>query len=301
MSAIHDQLVASLALESQREQRYGIFDGMDYETYRAIDAVNYSSLKHMRRSALSYLWHQGNPQPPTLAMQLGTHTHRMILEPDTAGDFAIWGECEGQNVRRGKVWDQFQAECALSGKQVITRDERDAMVAMAKAVRTSSLAWHYLEGGRSEVVLVWRDPKFNCDCKARLDKLKRIGGRAVIADLKTTRDCRPFRFGNEAYRLGYHLQLAMYCEGFRVLTGETPEMVEIAVESKAPHELAVYSISEDVLWKGREDYERLMKMRAESERTGVWPPAVEALTDLTLPSYAYGSAEEDFNLNELAE
>lgn len=302
MSAIHQQLVDSLAaMDAARPIEYGFFDDMSYEKYRAIPAVNYSTLKNMMRSPLAYRYFIDNPRPSTPAMDLGKHTHRMILEPNTVGDFAVWGELEGQNVRRGKVWDEFRAECAISNKQVITKDERAGMIGMATAVRKSALAMRYLDGGHSEVSCVWRDKKFNRDCKGRFDKVILIGGKPHIVDLKTTRDCRPMRFGNEAYRMGYHIQLAMYEDGYRVITGETPKMIEIAVENKPPYELVVYEVSDDVLFQGHEDYVRLMKLLAESERTGAWPPAEESITTLSLPSYAYGSDADEFTFDDLVE
>jgi hypothetical protein len=144
---------------------YGFFDNMPFEEYRKIDAVNYSSLKHMKRSPLAYRYFMDHPTQPSPQMILGNHTHRMILEPETVGDFALWGEVEGQNVRRGKVWDAFQAECALSHKEVITKDERTAMVGISTAVRKSPLAMRFLDGFRSEVTMVWRDKRFDRDCK----------------------------------------------------------------------------------------------------------------------------------------
>jgi hypothetical protein len=302
MSVLHDQLIASHVLEDLKavsSHHYGFTPNMSFEEYCKIPAVNYSSLKHMKRSPLSYRYFKDHPVPPTDAMVLGNHTHRMILEPETVGDFALWGEVEGQNVRRGKVWDTFQAECALSQKQVITRQERAAMVNISTAVRKSPLAMRFLDGHISEVTMVWRDKRFDRDCKGRLDKTGRISAVPFIADLKTAKDCSKFSFGNAAYRLGYHIQLAMYREGFRTLTGEDPEMYEIAVENKPPYELTVFSIPDEVLAKGQEDYEFLMRKLCECERTDSWPPAEESITDLSLPSYAYGSDADDFNFSDL--
>jgi hypothetical protein len=297
---LHEQLSASLAVNLMPVQ-YGFFEDMEYDEYRRIDAINYSSLKCMMRSPLAYRYFMDHPKTATAAMQLGSHAHRMILEPNKTGDFAVWGEVAGQNVRRGKVWEDFQAECAASGKKVITKDEREGMIGMSAAVRKSALAMRYLDGGRAEVSCVWRDKQFDRACKGRFDKIIFIGGQPHIVDLKTTRDCRPMRFGNEAYRMGYHLQLWMYEEGYRVLTGERPKMIEIAVENKPPYELCVFDVTEDVLYAGREDYVRLVKMLCESERTGIWPPSEESITNLTLPSYAYGSDADEFSFSDLTE
>jgi hypothetical protein len=283
------------------QDEYGFFHGTLFEDYDKIAAVNFSSLRHMTRSPLAYRWFKDHPQAPTAPMVLGNHTHRMILEPDTIGDFAVWGEVEGQNVRRGKVWDAFQAECAAAQKQVITLEQKKSMVSIATAVRKSSLAMRFLDTPRSEVAMVWRDKTFERDIKGRADKIGNISGRAYLVDLKTCRDCRKFPFGNAAYRMGYHIQLAMYRAGHLVLTGEDPEVYEVAVESKPPYELAVYQVPDEVLAKGQEEYEFLMKQLIECERTDTWPPREEGITELSLPSYAYGSDADEFNFSDLTE
>jgi hypothetical protein len=280
---------------------YGMFHGTLFEDYEKIPAVNFSSLRNMMRSPLAYRWFKDHPSSPTAPMVLGNHTHRMILEPDTIGDFAVWGEKEGQNVRRGKTWEAFQAECAAARLQIITAQERKSMISIATAVRKSSLAMRFLAADRSEVAMVWKDKTFDRDIKGRADKIGRISGVAHLTDLKTCRDCRKFPFGNAAYRMGYHIQLAMYREGYRIITGEDAEVYEIAVENKPPYELAVYHAPNEVLDKGLEDYAFLMKQLVECERTDTWPPREEGIGELSLPSYAYGSDADEFSFADLTE
>ena len=268
---------------------FGIFERMGFEEYQRIPALNYSALKHMMRSPLHYRWHADNPMIPTEEMRLGNAIHRAILEPDTVGDIACF-----DGIRRGRVWDQFCQD--NFDKLIITKKQGDLLVTMVAATRTSQTAMRYLgASGPSEVSLVWRDKAAGIDCKGRIDKLAHVGGKPFIVDLKSCRDCQPFRFGNEAYRLGYHIQLAMYRGGYFYLTGELPDVVEIAVESKPPHEIAVYTIPEEVLQQGHDDYARLVRRVMECEESGEWPPALETETDLSLPSYAYGDLGDDLS------
>ena len=120
----------------------GFIENMPYEEYAKVDALNGSSIIHMRRSPMNFRWKMDNVEPPTPALILGTATHRMILEPNRVGDFAVWGEKEEEKVRRGKVWDAFQE--AHQDKMILTVDERDAMVSMA--VCECGLAWCYHQG-----------------------------------------------------------------------------------------------------------------------------------------------------------
>lgn len=274
----------------------GFYPAVDFEDYASIKAHNGSSIVHMMRSPLHYRWAKDHPEPPTPAMVLGTITHRMILEPTRIGDFVVWGEKPDQKVRLGKVWDAFKDE--HGNKTIITRKERDAMVQIAVAVRRNTRVAELLRSGRSELSMVWRDTELGHLCKGRIDYL-REDGQPVIADLKTTRDSRPFQFGSQAYRLGYHIKLAMYQDGYFALTGELAPVKIIAVESKPPYDCAVYGVPPDVLQQGHEDYLRLMDRIRECEESGIWPGAVEGEVDLTLPTYAFTETSDDLASLEL--
>jgi hypothetical protein len=278
---------------------YGFHPGMDFDAYSAIDAINYSSLKHMMRSPMKYRYEKDHPQPPTDAMILGTASHRMILEPEKIGGFAVWGETEDQKSRRGKVWDAFEA--ANSGKLIVTASQRDNMVGMAVAVRKGPAARYlYFKGeGRNEVSAVWRDKASGLDFKGRIDRLVKVGGSLTVVDLKTTRDCHPYRFGNEFYRLGYAIQAAMYREAVFYIAGELPEYVVVAIDQKPPHESAVYRLTDSVLQVGKDDLSRLLIQLRECVKSGRWPGAIPEETELQLPAFVYGEHGDEADLGDL--
>lgn len=271
----------------------GFFFDMPFEEYQKIDALNGSAIVHMRRSPMYYRHMLDNPPVSTPAQVLGTATHRLILEPKLAGDFAIWPK---ENERRfGKVWDDFKF--ANRGKMIVTEDERNAMVGCAIAVHKNPVARKYLAAeGATEVSMVWTDRATGRRFKGRLDKQTK--GHTII-DLKTTRDCTPYRFGGQAYALGYHIKAALYWLGYRALTGKEPHFKFIAVESKKPHESAVYRAHPDVISQGMEDLDGLLKTLAECETSGAWPGAQQEEADLTLPTYAFTDAADDLSDLEL--
>jgi hypothetical protein len=273
----------------------GMYDAVDFADYAAIDAYNGSSIVHMSRSPLHYRWLKDHPEPPTPAMVLGTFTHRMILEPDRVGDFVVWGDQPDQKVRNGGKWEAFKEE--NEGRTIITRTERNDMVQIVAAVRRNPAVTKLLREGRSELSMIWKDRDLGHLCKGRIDYLRE--GPPVILDLKTTRDVRPFKFGNQAFQLGYHIKLAMYQNGYFTLTGETAPVKIIAVENKPPYDSAVYFVPSDVLQQGHEDYLRLMEKIHECEEAGCWPGAVEGEAELSLPSYAYGQTSDDLSDLEL--
>jgi hypothetical protein len=269
----------------------GIFPGVPFDEYAKIDALNGSSLVHMKRSPMYYRWCVDNPQPSSPAQILGTATHQMILEPEKVGDYAIWDSAT--NGRRfGKKWDEFQA--ANVGKTHLTADEAANMIGMAVAARKSPTMRKYLSApGDTEVVMVWRDQSSGRLMKGRCDKI--IRDTTTIIDLKTTRDCHSYKFGGQAFALSYHIKAAIYVSGYQALTGDRPKFKFLAIDSKPPYESAVYRATPDVILQGGEDWLALMHRLDECEATGNWPPEQDEETDLILPNYAYSDASEDMS------
>ena len=273
----------------------GFYEGMDFDGYAGIDALNGSSIVHMRRSPMFYKFMRDNPQPPTPAMVLGTATHRMILEPDRVNDFAVWGEQDDQKVRRGGVWEAFKA--AHADRMIVTAAERDAMIGMAVGARKNIPIQKYANAkGKCEVSMFWTDPVSGRSFKGRVDK---ILPNHTIFDLKTTRDCQSFKFGAQSYALGYHIKMALYWNGYKTITGHEPHLKLGAIESKAPHESAVYRVTKDVILQGLEELDVLLKTLAECEKTDTWPAAEEEETDLLLPTWATTQNDEDLILEGL--
>ncbi len=265
--------------------------------YRALPAMNISLLKELRRSPLHFR-HAMTHSKSSAAMALGTAAHCATLEPERfAHDFVVWDRRTDSGraaPRTGKAWEAFVAEAGA--RTVLTADEYGLTVEMAAAVRTDAVAAKYLEHGEPEVSMTWTlDGR---PCKGRVDWMTVMDDGPVIVGLKTARDCRPFVFGSAAARLGYHLQWAWYFDGYVASTGKTPRMVEIVVESDAPHAVVVYDIPPDVIDQGRDEYQELLRQLAICERDNVWPGPAETELVLSLPSWVYGS-EDDINDLEL--
>jgi PDDEXK-like domain of unknown function (DUF3799) len=267
----------------------GFFEGMPYEEYAKIDALNGSSIVHMRRSPMKYRHMKDNPQPETPALKLGTIAHRMIFEPALMGEIAVWGLKEDEKVRRGKVWDAFQDE--HYGKTILTEDEYANTAGIACTARLSPLISKYADAeGPTEVSIFWRHPYTGRRMKARLDKW--IPSTHTVMDLKSCRDCTSYRFGAQAFQLGYHIKMGLQWAGVRELTGKDPDMRLCAIESRAPYESAAYRVTKDVLLQGVEELDNLVAKLDECEKLGRWPAEQECETDLLLPAWATAQEEE---------
>lgn len=261
----------------------GFHEKMPFEEYAKVDALNGSSIIHMRRSPMKYRHEKDHPSPPTPAMEMGTIKHRMILEPETVGDVAVWGLEANQKIRDGKAWNDFLA--ANEGMMILTVKElADVEGMVASALRNAPIRHYAAAGGTTEVSMFWQHPYTKRRCKARVDKI--IPETHTIFDLKNTTDCHSYRFGAQAYKLGYHIKMAHYFRGYRELTGVEPNLVLGAIDSKAPHESAVYRIPKDVILQGMEELDALVAKLEECEKSGNWPGEYEQESELSLPAWS---------------
>lgn len=262
-------------------------NGIPFAEYQGTRSLNISALKNIGRSPLYYRYRLDHPMKATAAMELGTATHAAILEPDRfLLDYIVWNG----GRRAGKAWEEFQS--ASGDARILSAKEHETVLAMQTAVRANRYAAMYLETGAGEVTMEWADDLTGYACKGRADWITRDGSADVVVGLKTAKDCRPISFGNQAARLGYHLQWAFYFDGWQAIHGTAARMVEIVVENVEPHDVAVYVIGDEILEAGRVEYRRLMDRLVECELSGHWPGAVEGQEALSLPSWVY-EAESD--------
>lgn len=259
--------------------------------YDAIDAVNFSTLKHAARSPAHYLKALTAKTSETDAMRLGTAVHAAVFEPLTYGDaVAIW---DGGR-RYGNPWDAFCAENA--GRLVITTEQQESALAIQQAVQRSRFA-ELVAMGESEVTVVWQHveeqtgevPGLTVKCKGRLDFLSAAG---CIVDLKTTRDASPEAFGRSGFNLQYHVQAALYSDGYTAATGRQLPYVLLAVENQPPYVVQAYELSGTELEMGRQEYRRLLRLVDGCRRSGKWPGYAESALPFQFPHWAYGATEE---------
>jgi len=257
--------------------------------YAAIDAVNWSTLKALRESAMHYRHALEIPRADNMALMLGRALHTLVLEPDTfAEHFAIWEEGD----RRGKEWAAFKE--ANDGRTILKASEIDEVVGMADAVRRHPLVQPYFDGAEFEQTLEWHDTGSGLRCKARTDWT--IQSRRLLLDLKSTRSIDGRTFGREAARFGYHMQLAHYRNGVHFAERWTPERVLIvAVEKAARYDVGVFEIDADSLQRADMEVADLLLRLANHRATDTWPGRYSEVQALQLPAWVYADDEDDAN------
>ncbi len=262
--------------------------------YFSIDAVNWSSLKLLRQSAMAYRYGLTHQRDDSIALAMGRLVHSLVFEPETFGrTYAIW---EGDR-RTGDKWEAFKE--ANQGKTIFKAKEIDEATAMADAVRLHPLVAPYLEDGQFEQPLLWTDAATGLKCKARPDWL--VPGRRTLLDLKTTVTIEGRRFGNAAARYGYHCQLAHYAAGVEAALGWKPEQIKlVAVEKTAPYDVAIFNLVEADLYAGQAEVAELLAKLQAYRAADSWPGRYVEEQALQLPAWVFLEDEDadadDFGL-----
>jgi exodeoxyribonuclease VIII len=250
---------------------------MTREEYDAIDAVNYSTLKELRRSPLHYAHRLKTPREDSTRLALGRAVHTAVFEPDRFFlDYALFPGAR----RAGKDWD----ECckANRGRTILKSEEYRTALAIRDAVRSHPVAGPALTPpGEAEKSIVWTDEATGLRAKGRIDWW-RVG---LFCDLKTTSDVDRDRFGALAYRMGYHGQLSFYRAGLIANGLDAPVPRIIAVEAAPPHDVAVFPLDDDLLYQGEILCAELLAAAAAFKFSGLAPGRYPEEVALTLPPW----------------
>ena len=217
---------------------------------------------------------------PTPAMRFGSDFHQATLEPHL-----------------------YSATTATARQ----REDAQAILGMRDAVYAHPVAGKLLAHGHPEVTARWRDSETGLECKARADLW--VPSLGVIADLKSCADASVEEFSRSVAKYTYHVQAAMYLEGFRIASVEATEEVRrkwrgsarteriasdgpqvdafvfIAVEKEPPHLMAVYVLDEAAIERGRLRMRRGMRTLAECLAKDEWPGLPTHIQAIDLPRW----------------
>jgi hypothetical protein len=251
---------------------------MDFTEYKAIEAINASSIKKGRESMLQMREAMtGGYSDPTPAMRLGSLTHLMVLEPERAEAEIVTFD----GTRRGKAWDEFAAQ--YDPENIVKPDELDVLRRMRDAVYANAFAVSLINTSKHEVSSRWEGSYG--EAKARLDML----GDSWFADLKTTTSVEPAAFGKQFFSLGYDLQYGWYS-----IPAQTDDCITIALRNKPAYDCVVYDTPRDVVRKGREEAIEIAMRYRECCEDGEWPGVSDTgREELEVPAWMMGGNNAD--------
>lgn len=259
---------------------------MNFVDYARLGDINWSTLKHMRRSPLHFKHARDMPPEDTTRLARGRASHTAVFEPDRfLIEYALFKGAR----RAGRAWETFKEQ--HPDETILKIDEYQKALALRDAVRSNALAMRYLAKGRAEETIQWTDHVTGLGCKGRIDWVS--SSSPAIVDLKTTGDVSTLRFGAVAARLAYHAQLAFYREGYFRAHGVQLPVVILAVELEAPHDVVVYRVEDDEIYAGEKEFAELLAEVRKCTETNSWPGRYATEQKLHLPGWAFRSTGED--------
>jgi exodeoxyribonuclease VIII len=239
----------------------GLHPYMNEAQYRAVDAINISSLKHMSRSPAHYRAALEHPREATAAQLLGSMLHATVAEPQST-HYVVRPDDLSFASKEGKAWRDAQT------LPILGSDDANCVKAMYRALWNHYYAGSIIFGSDKEVSAFDLHKPTGLLLKGRIDlfNLDRSENVVTIADVKTTDDASPGEFARTVRKWGYHRQAAYYMD----LVG-AHRFFFLVVEKAPPYAVAVYELDDRTIEAGREANERDLATLATCIKTNSWP------------------------------
>jgi len=233
----------------------------DEEYYGDWEYTTNSQLGYVKRSPANYWKMRNGAKIDGAALRFGSLVHTMILEPEkVANNFVVFNPDERPEADKGmtskinKAWKmQMDLDCKEGRKTLMTMVQMKLALTLQEKLYACPEVMEVLNNCDTEVPKMWTDLNTMSKCKGKADIVMK--GGTTLVDIKTTgKDVKDFE--RSAYNFDYHRQAAFYMDGF----GAT-EFVFIVIESNAPHQIGIFTCSEDFIDKGRHEYIELLEQK----------------------------------------
>ncbi|WP_058912839.1 PD-(D/E)XK nuclease-like domain-containing protein [Entomohabitans teleogrylli] len=209
--------------------KQGIYHGISNDEYHGGPGISKSQLDDIAISPAIYQWRKLAPvdNEKTKSLDMGTALHCLLLEPDEFDKRFIVAPEFNRRTNSGKAEEaEFILQCVGLKMTVMSSDEGRKLKLMRESVFAHPGArWLLEQEGDSEASIYWTDPETGELCRSRPDRMLR--NHHFIVDVKKVADMQRFSRHIEEFR--YHVQEAMYCDGYKIINGVAPRFAFLAV------------------------------------------------------------------------
>ncbi|TKI03544.1 PD-(D/E)XK nuclease-like domain-containing protein [Martelella alba] len=263
----------------------GIYHDITNADYHAGDGVSKSQLDDIAINPAIFQWRKYAPvdEEKTAALDMGTALHCMLLEPDEFDKRFIVAPEFNRRTNDGKAAEKaFLEDCSGMGMTVMDAEQGRKL----KLMRESALAhpaarWLLEADGYCESSFYWTDSETGELCRIRPDKY--LSDQPVIIDVKKVADMSRFQRHVEEFR--YHVQDAMYREGYYQTLSEYPLFCFIAVSESIDcgrYPVRVFQLEKDDVSVGHDLFRQDLQTYHECRETGNWG----GIEELSRPEWA---------------
>ncbi|GGO89172.1 hypothetical protein GCM10011348_46300 [Marinobacterium nitratireducens] len=237
----------------------GLYPDMPNEAYHVAPGVSKSVLDMVAEDPSMVPWYRSAPvdEEKTKALDMGQALHTILLEPDEYEARFIVAPEFNRRTNAGKEEEAaFLKKCEDTGKTVMSAEDGRKLQLMRDSVMAHPTArWFFEQDGFSEQSIFWSDEETGELCRCRPDR--RLANLPFVGDVKKVDGIERFQRHAEEFR--YHVQDAMYSDGFHNEFGAWPTFLFIAVSSTVNcgrYPVRVFELSADFKAAGHELYRR---------------------------------------------
>ena len=241
--------------------------GLTNSEYRAQRGISKSDLDLIHQSPALLEWARNAPSDGSEAVDLGTHVHCAVLEPDVFAGTYRKAPAGGRTAADKASVEAFAEHCKASGKICLDADTYDMVIAMRDSVLAHPTARDLLTGdGISESSIFGELDGVRVKC--RPDRL--IRERNILVDVKKVDDIDHLARSIQKFR--YYVQAAFYSDIYEQWTGHRPRFIFVAVgerRSIGRHPVRVFELEQAWAEAGRQEYKYDLERAREMEEFGV--------------------------------
>jgi hypothetical protein len=238
---------------------------------------------------------KGETQEPTEAMKLGTLIHQAILEgPKFRENYVVAPEFGDQRTKAAKEAKASWFLDVPKDKMVVSKEDFDILMGVTQSILEHPQARDLLKNGKPEIAGYFVDEETGIKQKIKPDFL--TFNSLSFVDLKSTKSAEHRLFMNSIFSYRYDIQIQMYREGIKAITGIWPEIISIiAVEKTPPYESAVYFFNDFSLEQAAIDYHNGLRKLKKCIDTGIFPQRQTMIQPVVTPQWFIYSKTEDLN------
>lgn len=241
--------------------------GLTNDEYRQQRGISKSDLDLIHQSPALLEWARNAPTVGSDEVELGTHVHCAILEPDVFADTYRKASAGGRTAADKARVEAFAEHCKASGKICLDADTYNMVIAMRDSVLAHPTARDLLTGdGISESSIFGELEGVRVKC--RPDRL--IRERNILVDVKKVDDIDHIARSIQKFR--YYVQAAFYSDIYEQWTGHKPRFIFVAVgerRSIGRHPVRVFELEQAWVDAGRQEYKDDLERAREMEEFGV--------------------------------
>lgn len=241
--------------------------GLTNDEYRQQRGISKSDLDLIHQSPALLEWARNAPSVGSEEVDLGTHVHCAILEPDVFAGTYRKAPAGGRTAADKARVDAFTEHCKTSGKICLDADTYDMVIAMRDSVLAHPTARDLLTGGGISESSIFGEME-GVRVKCRPDRL--IRERNILVDVKKVDDIRHIVRSTQEFR--YYVQAAFYSDIYEQWAGHKPRFIFVAVgqrRSIGRHPVRVFELVQAWVDAGRQEYLEDLERVREMEAFGV--------------------------------